>query len=76
MMKLEIFANGLSANLIPARGLKHFLVTVRVSAKRFLSANLIPARGLKPFFNTKLFNKLLLSANLIPARGLKPVSNT
>jgi len=61
---------GLSANLYPARGLKH--KTVESFPQLIdLSANLYPARGLKLWISTRHKNQIGLSANLYPARGLK-----
>src|SRR5919199_293331 len=69
---LSLYRRTLSANLIPARGLKQQIDAAWDMAVAELSANLIPARGLKLL---KLFPRVLnlckLSANLIPARGLK-----
>ena len=65
----------LSANLIPARGLKPFQIRLLNWRINFLhlSANLIPARGLKqgPIYEGLKVTDVFLSANLIPARGLK-----
>ncbi len=60
----------LSANLIPARGLK-LQVWEALKNSGILSANLIPARGLKPLRRISHHFPYSLSANLIPARGLK-----
>ncbi len=65
-----------SANLIPARGLKQPFNLKLIRLKESVSANLIPARGLKhgkELVGVVRFNDV--SANLIPARGLKLLNN-